>query len=65
MIADERAALVLAGLSSTLAPIFRGRLCEILLATRKVERRRAKRRHHKVAKKDLTAAKQKGATSIP
>jgi CRP-like cAMP-binding protein len=34
MIADERAALALAGLSSTLAPIFRGRLCEILLATR-------------------------------
>ena len=34
MIADERAALVLAGLSSTLAPIFRGRLCELLLATR-------------------------------
>jgi CRP/FNR family transcriptional regulator, cyclic AMP receptor protein len=34
MIADERAALALAGLSSTLAPIFRGRLCEILLASR-------------------------------
>jgi len=34
MIADERAALALAGLSSSLAPIFRGRLCEILLATR-------------------------------
>jgi CRP/FNR family cyclic AMP-dependent transcriptional regulator len=34
MIADERAALALAAVSSTLAPIFRGRLCEILLATR-------------------------------
>jgi CRP-like cAMP-binding protein len=34
MIADERAARALAGPSSSLAPIFRGRLCEILLATR-------------------------------
>ena len=34
MIADERAALALAAVSSTLAPIFRGRLCEILLTTR-------------------------------
>jgi len=34
MIADERAALALAALSSTLAPLFRGRLCEILLTTR-------------------------------
>jgi CRP/FNR family transcriptional regulator, cyclic AMP receptor protein len=34
MIADERSALALAALSSTLAPIFRGRLCELLLATR-------------------------------
>jgi CRP/FNR family cyclic AMP-dependent transcriptional regulator len=34
MSADERAALALAALSSALAPIFRGQLCEILLATR-------------------------------
>jgi len=34
MIADERAALALAAFSSALAPIFRGRLCEILLTTR-------------------------------
>jgi CRP-like cAMP-binding protein len=31
---DERCALALAALSSSLAPLFRGRLCEILLATR-------------------------------